>query len=156
LAERGASSRIKGASCYLPVLGFLVGYVHLMHHREDKFVRFHALQTLIIGGRILAIQLTMSLVFLGARIILIVGGIITLLAWVVIRRIRILGGLLISLFLMFKAGIGDWYSIPLIGDFADKIMDRFFIGHGWKGGPSWPREDGGYASGEVPCRMNTS
>lgn len=91
---------IRGALCY--VLGFVSGVFFLLTEKENKFVRFHAMQSVVV---FLSMTLLMMIPFVGLFI-----APLSLILW---------------LFLMYKAYQGEKYKLPTIGDFAEKQAEKF-------------------------------
>jgi uncharacterized membrane protein len=103
----GINENIEGLLCY--VLGWITGIVFLVLEKENKFVRFHAMQSLV--------------TFLGLFILLIIVGMIPVLHWVLSPLISIFT-LILWLFLMYKAFKGDRYKLPRVGDFAEQQINK--------------------------------
>jgi len=99
----GIDENIEALLCY--VLGWVTGIVFLALERENKFVRFHAAQSLA--------------VFLPLFVAVIILGVIPFVGWFLSLILSILT-LLLWLFLMFKAFKGEKYKLPIAGDFAEK------------------------------------
>lgn len=99
----GIGENIEGLLCY--VLVFITGIVFLVLEKENKFVRFHAMQSIA--------------TFLPLFIIAVVVGWIPFLGWMVAALIGLLE-LVLWLLLMFKAYKGEKYKLPIAGDFAEK------------------------------------
>jgi len=99
----GLDENIAGLLCY--VLGWISGIIFLMVEQENKFVRFHAFQSILVFG-----ILTLAGIVLGwiPGIGLILNwfiGITAFVSWVV---------------LMVKAYQGTRYKLPWVGDQAEK------------------------------------
>ena len=93
------------------VLGLVTGIIFFLVEKENKFVRFHAMQSIIIFGSLLVVSLANSLIL---RIIL---------PWQISSMIAgILGiiGLILWIVLMIKAYQGDYFKLPIAGDIAEK------------------------------------
>lgn len=99
----GLEENIAGVLCY--VLGWLTGIVFLVLERENKFVRFHAIQSIA--------------TFLSLSVIGLLISWIPFIGWVTSQLIGILS-LIVWLILMFKAYQGEMYKLPVVGDFAEK------------------------------------
>ena len=109
----GLSENIAAALSY--VFGPFSGIVVLVMERENKFVRFHALQStiwflfLMIAGWVLQ--------FLAALL-----GVIPVLGWglgLLISPVLWLGGILYwvsKIYLIFKASQGVSFKLPIVGD----------------------------------------
>lgn len=103
----GFNENVAGMLCY--ALFFFSGVVILVMEKENRFVRFHALQSTL-WFMILGVASTV------AGWIPIIGGLIgsviflvTILSW---------------LFLMFNAFMGRRFKIPMIGDTAEAQVNR--------------------------------
>jgi uncharacterized membrane protein len=98
---------IAGALCY--VLGWITGIIFYILEKENKTVRFHALQSII--------------VFLPLTIIVgILQGIllfIPFIGWAISGLIGLLMFIL-WLILMLKAYQGEKFKLPIVGDIAEK------------------------------------
>jgi len=99
----GLEANVAGLLCY--VLGWISGLVFILIEKENKFVRFHAMQSIIVFG-----------VLSVASIVL---GWIPLLNVVIVPLISVLG-LVLWIVLMVKAYQGDKYKLPWAGDLAEK------------------------------------
>ena len=103
----GIDENIEGLLCYS--LGFITGILFLILEKENKFVRFHAMQSLV--------------TFLLIWVIITVIGWIPILGWLLSLLITPLS-LILWLLLMFKAFKGERFKLPVIGDFAEKQLSR--------------------------------
>jgi uncharacterized membrane protein len=111
------ASNVAGLLCY--ILGFVTGIIFLViePYKNDKFVRFHAFQSIFFNVAVIVFWITYS----------IVAGILTFVSAGVFGVVMAGLGLLISLavlgywiFLMYKAHSNELYKIPFIGDLAAK------------------------------------
>jgi len=99
----GLTENVAGLLCY--VLGWISGIVFLLIEPENKFVRFHAIQSIVVFG-----ALTVAGIILGW--IPVIGGFVS---W----ALSVLGFIL-WIVLMVKAYQGTKYKLPWAGDFAEK------------------------------------
>lgn len=99
----GLEENVAGLLCY--VLGFITGIVFLVLEKENKFVRFHAFQSIFV-----------SVVLFIANIFL---AIIPFIGWVLQPLVGLLG-LVLWVFLIFKAYSGEKFKLPFLGDLAEK------------------------------------
>ncbi|MDL5501671.1 MAG: DUF4870 domain-containing protein [Candidatus Methanoperedens sp.] len=99
----GIDENIEGLLCY--VLGFITGILFLILEKDNKFVRFHAMQSIA--------------TFLIIFVISIIIGMIPIIGWVLSPLIGLVG-LILWLLLMFKAYKGEKYKLPIAGDFAEQ------------------------------------
>lgn len=103
----GIDENIEGLLCY--VLGFATGVLFLVLEKDNKFVRFHAMQSIA--------------TFLGLFVISMVVGFIPIIGLVISPLIG-LAGLILWLLLMFKAYNGEKYKLPIVGDFAEQQISK--------------------------------
>jgi uncharacterized membrane protein len=99
----GLEANVAGLLCY--VLGWISGLVFILIEKENKFVRFHAMQSIIVFG-----ALTVASVVLGW--IPLLGQVLSLLLSVL--------GLVLWIVLMVKAYQGEKYKLPWSGNLAEK------------------------------------
>ena len=99
----GLEENIEGALCY--ILFFVTGIVFYVLEKDNKFVKFHAMQAI--------------LVFLPAWIIVILLGWIPFLGWIIAGLIALLT-VILWLILMLKAYQGEKFKLPVVGDIAEK------------------------------------
>lgn len=106
--------------CYF--LGFITGIVFLMVEKENKFIRFHALQSIItflpLTVLIIAVDKVMVLerVSPGTLGVPVFGSMI---AFVIYFLLYLLLAVL-WLLLMYKASHGEKYKLPMVGRLAEK------------------------------------
>jgi len=100
--ETGLEPNVAGLLCY--VLGWVTGLVFLLMEKKDKFVRFHAIQSIIVFG---TINLAYFIVF-RIPYIWVIGWIF----WAF--------GFVLWIVLMLKAYAGNKYKLPIAGDIAAK------------------------------------
>lgn len=111
----GISENIEGLLCY--VLGFIQGIVFLVLEKENKFVRFHAMQSVA----------TFLPLFVISFVIPIGVGMIPFIGWAisgVVSTLITLLGLILWLLLMYKAFKGERFKLPVVGDFAEKQISK--------------------------------
>mgnify|MGYP001570015589 CR=1 FL=1 len=87
------------------VLGVLTGIIFFIIEKENKFVRFHAMQSIIVFGGLFVLQLVLAFIPVIGAILVPVISIGSLILWVV---------------LMIKAYQGEKFKLPMIGDIAEK------------------------------------
>ena len=101
LGGTGLAPNIAGALCYLA--GFITGVVFLMLEKDNRFVRFHAMQSIIV-----------SVALIGVSIIL---GFIPILGWAVGVLLNLVG-VVLWIMLMVKAFQGEEWEVPFVGKIA--------------------------------------
>ena len=103
----GIDQNFEALLCY--VLGWITGIVFLFLEKENEYVRFHAMQSLV--------------TFLALFIISVAIGWIPILGWLISVLISILG-LVLWIMLMIKAYQGETYKLPYAGDFAEEQLSK--------------------------------
>jgi uncharacterized membrane protein len=111
------ASNVAGLVAY--VLGFITGIFMLVSepYKSDKFVRFHALQSIFVSGVYLLVIIGWSL--LSSMFLTVGFGAmwrIVFLGWWVVR----LAFFALWLFLMYKAYNNERFALPIIGPIAKK------------------------------------
>jgi uncharacterized membrane protein len=103
VSSTGLDPNLAGLLCYL--LGLITGIVFLIIEKENRFVRFHAYQSLAVFG-------ALSVLSLVAGFIPLIGKPISFLLAPV--------GLILWILLMVKAYQGERYKLPVAGDWAEE------------------------------------
>ena len=98
----GFDANVAAALSYL--VGFVTGIIFLLVEKENRFVRFHAMQsTLLFIGIVLVDILLQVVPLLGALLVVFIVIPLSAFLW---------------LFMMFKAYQGEEYKLPLVGQMA--------------------------------------
>ena len=101
----GLEPNVAGLLCYLG--GWISGIVFLVIERKSKFVRFHALQSIVIFGALTVASALLSWIpFVGGFFAAIIG-ILAFILWIL---------------LMVKAYQGELYKVPVAGHVAEGIL----------------------------------
>lgn len=99
----GMTQNLAGLLCYLA--GWITGLIFFLIEKENRFVRFHAMQSLITFG--------------GLGVLLFILSFVPILGWLVMMGLYVVGFVL-WVVLMIKAYQGEMFKLPLIGDIAEK------------------------------------
>ena len=87
------------------LLGFITGIIFYIIEKENKFVRFHAMQSIVVFGFTFVASIVLGfLPFIGWLISFLLG-IVSLILWII---------------LMIKAYQGESFKLPIAGDIAQK------------------------------------
>lgn len=126
----GLASNVGAMLCYIAnflcCIGLVLAVVFLITEKENRFVKFHALQSLFLA----LVQIVLSIIM----------GILTTILGLVLGMIHmgflaffLNWGLGIILFIVFaiiwviagiKAYSGQWYKLPLVGNFAWNMVNK--------------------------------
>jgi len=106
MAAKG-NENLLAASSYL--LWWVTGIIILLVEKENKFVRFHAMQSIILFG--------------GIHIITIVLMLIPILGWL-INLALVFVAFILWIVLMWKSFQGEMYKVPYVGEMAEKQLAK--------------------------------
>jgi len=97
------------AACLCYVGGWITGLIFFLLEKENRFVRFHAIQSIIFFGGMSILTAVLgsisSLGFIASGL-----GIVSFVCWIV---------------LMIAAGRGRYYKLPIIGDYAERLANTY-------------------------------
>lgn len=99
----GLEQNLEALLCY--VLGWVTGIIFLLLEKDNKFIRFHAVQSIIVFGAYTVIAIILGFIPIVGWIINLLLGIAAFILWIV---------------LMVKAYNGQMYKLPVAGDIADR------------------------------------
>ena len=100
-----SSGLSENAAELLCLLGWITGIIFLLIEPANKFVRFHAFQSIIVF-------VFLTLIYIVFSWIPVLGTIITWMSSIT--------GFLLWIFLMVMAAQGKQYKLPVAGDLAEK------------------------------------
>jgi uncharacterized membrane protein len=101
----GLSPNTAGLLCY--VAGWITGIIFFVLEQKNKFVRFHAAQSIVAFGTITVAGIVLGLIPVAGVVFSWIIGIIGFIVWII---------------MMVKAANGEWYKLPWAGDIAEKIV----------------------------------
>lgn len=104
MVSRDKSRNLVAAMSYL--VFFVTGIVILLVEKDDKFIRFHAMQSTIIFGALFILNIVVD-ILLGF-----VAGFVTSLVSIVVLVVWIVS--------MVRAYKGEMFKWPIVGDLAEK------------------------------------
>ena len=103
----GLEANVAGLLCY--VGWWISGLVFILIEKENKFVRFHAMQSIIVFGILHAAMIVLSWIpFIGPPLVGLIG-LLAFILWVV---------------LIVKAYQGGTYKLPWAGNLAEKWTEE--------------------------------
>ena len=89
--------------------GFVTGIIFYLIEKENKFVRFHAMQSILTFGGLFILQMLLAF--------------IPVIGWILIPLISI-ASLILWIVLMIKAYQGEEFKLPLVADIAEKQISK--------------------------------
>jgi uncharacterized membrane protein len=103
----GLNENIEALLCYLVI--WFSGLIFIFVEKENKFVRFHAIQSLVAF-------LPLFIAYYILRAIPLIGGFLSFIAGVL--------EFVLWIFMMYKAYKGEKFKLPFAGDFAEQQVDK--------------------------------
>ncbi len=99
----GLQENIASFLCYLA--GWITGLIFILIEKENKTVRFHAVQSIVVFGALSVLQIVLSFIPVIGWGLLMIINLAALVLWIV---------------LMVKAYQGQMLRLPIAADIADK------------------------------------
>ena len=112
----GLDENVAGALCY--VLGFITGIIFLVMEKDSKFVKFHAVQSIIVSLALWAVNMVITSI-LFATFSYSMWGIIGM-----VSSLISIAGLIIWIMMILKAYQGEKFKLPIAGDIAEKQSEK--------------------------------
>ena len=112
----GLAPNVAGALAY--VLGIITGVIFLVIEKENRFVRFHAAQSI-------AVTLLLVVVSIALSILSTILVFIPILGWIVAFLLSVglsLGTFVLWVLLMWRAYQGREWELPIAAGIARKLM----------------------------------
>lgn len=103
----GLSANVAGLLCY--VLGWISGIVFLVIEKRNKFVKFHAWQSIMTFGVLTVASLVLGWIPIIGLVFGWIIGILGLVLWIV---------------LMIQAGTGKMWKLPWVGNWAERQASK--------------------------------
>ena len=101
----GLQPNVAGLLCYL--VGWVTGIIFLILEKDNQFVRFHAIQSIIVFGAATVIDIVFRFIPVIGWVIAWIVGVIAFILWIV---------------LMVKAYQGQRYKVPIAGNIAEQQL----------------------------------
>jgi|ERR1051326_625639 uncharacterized membrane protein len=126
----GLDSNVGAMLCYVAnvicCIGVILAVIFLVTEKENRFVKFHAVQSLFLVGVQLVIGIAVGVVGLLFRMALSTAdlGLIAVLLVFGLRIVILIIFLAIWVLAGVKAYGGQWYKLPLIGNFAWNMVNK--------------------------------
>jgi uncharacterized membrane protein len=111
-------SKLFGALAYL--LGIVTGIIVFIMKKDDKYAKFHAMQSILLGVAAFVVVVVLGIVGTIISFVPVIGwiiGIFIAILWFIIG----LGLFVLWLLLMWRAYNGVKWKLPVIGERAEKM-----------------------------------
>jgi uncharacterized membrane protein len=96
------------------VLGWVTGLIFFLGEKQNRFVRFHAMQSILFFGGLTVIRIILSVIdSFGLPLF-------TGLAWFAIGIIGVVGYIV----LLINGFQGKYFKLPIVGDYAEKYANQ--------------------------------
>jgi len=110
------------------IFGWVSGLIFFLIEKDSRLVKFHAMQSILLNGLAIVLGIvlwiaTFVFVIVGAAIGDIVGTLLSLIAtllWLVFG----VGILIAAVMCLVKAFQGQYFKLPVIGNFAEKFSAK--------------------------------
>lgn len=106
-SSTGLEENVGGLLAYL--LGFISGIVFLLIEKENAFIRFHAMQSVILFGFFFVFGFVVNFIPIVGLFVSLLMAPVTLVLWIV---------------LMVKAYQGEKYHLPVTGKMAEEQLQK--------------------------------
>jgi len=108
----GLSSNVAGALAYS--LGVLTGILFYLLQKDDRFVRFHAMQSILVSVAYIVAAIGLTILETALAFVPVLGWIVG----GVLAMALSLGGFVLWVLLMVRAFQGRQWEAPLVGQYA--------------------------------------
>jgi len=122
----GLDSNVGAMLCYIGNIiccaGVILSIIFLVTEKENRFVKFHALQNLFLTAAYIGLMIVVEVlsVVLSAAGLHFISFIVSWGLWLILGLVF----LLLWIFAGVKAYGGQWYKLPFIGEFAWSIANK--------------------------------
>ncbi|MES0329321.1 MAG: DUF4870 domain-containing protein [Dehalococcoidales bacterium] len=99
----GLQENVAALLCYVAL--WATGLIFILLETENKFVRYHAMQSIIVFGSLSVVTIIMTPIPIIGLGIASVAGLLAIVLWIV---------------LMVKAYQGEKFMLPVVGELAEK------------------------------------
>lgn len=107
MATETSNQNLMGAVAYL--LGPITGVVLLLVEKENKFIRFHAMQSTLLFGGLFIVNVGLGFIPLLGWLVGLILSMVSFILWIV---------------LMWKAFNGEEYEVPYVGKLARAQLSK--------------------------------
>ncbi|MCR2822905.1 DUF4870 domain-containing protein [Lederbergia panacisoli] len=101
----GLSENVAGLLCYL--FWFVGGIVFLLVEKENRFIRFHAMQSIALSAVYFVLSIILTVIPLIGWIMNLILTPVMVILWII---------------LMYQAYQGKYFKLPILGELSDKQL----------------------------------
>jgi uncharacterized membrane protein len=116
------------ASLLAYLFQFLGGLIFFLIEKDSRFVRFHAMQSMLLSGAFWVGLIALWIVSFVLTLILgQISGVLAGLVWVItllLQLVLVVAGLIGFIFCMIKAYQRQYFKLPLLGPYAEKFSQK--------------------------------
>ena len=117
----GIEANVAGLFAY--VVCWITGLIFFLIEKDNKFVRFHALQSIIVFGAFTVLSVIISTLF-SLFMMLHLGFLFPI--FTLLSTLIWLTAFIIWIILMIKAYQGEKFKLPVAGDIAEKAIEKSY------------------------------
>ena len=99
------------------VLGWVTGLIFFLMEKQNRFVRFHAMQSILFFGGLTVIRIILSFIsFFDLPFLGLLVGLVSIAVGII--------GLVGYIILLINGFQGKYYKLPIVGDYAEKYANQ--------------------------------
>jgi len=125
-SSTGLDDNVASLLAYL--FQFLGGLIFFLIEKDSRFVRFHAMQSMLLSGAFWVGLIALWIVSFVLTLILgQLSGLLAGLVWIItllLQLVLCVGGLIGFIFCMIKAYQRQYFKLPLLGAYAEKFSQK--------------------------------
>ncbi len=116
-SSTGLEANVAALASY--AVGWITGLIFFIVEKENKFVRFHAMQSIIVFGALSALGIVLSFFF---QFFIMIRLYVVFQALALLSNLIWLAAVVLWVILMVKAYQGENFKLPIAGDIAEKAL----------------------------------
>lgn len=115
----GLEENIAGLLCY--IFAPIIAIVFFIMEKENRFVRFHAMQAMIITAIMIVVGIGLGIFTAILSVIKLgfIGGLLSTIFWLVVGPLTFF----LAVFLIYQAYQGKMFKVPVVGNMAEKYSE---------------------------------
>lgn len=120
-SSTGLKPNVAAAIAYL--FGWISGLIFILLERENRYVRFHAMQSIIYSMVATVLFACLSIIQRIFELLPLIGRIMSILV-ALLTGLAALAFLCVLIVLIVKAYAGEYYKLPVIGEIAESNTEE--------------------------------